>query len=248
MSRFNDATTTWFTEGEDPDKLASLPEVLVPLPRPRWPAFVAGAVTSGVLVVVAAWGLGRLTPAPAPLAIPAAHAEPPQASTMPEPADTAPVPAPEETQPAPAVAEPPPAPVVAEPPAPAPASPKRAAKKRAKVSPEVLAGERLLRQRRYAGALHKFQRVLQREPKNGRALRGACLALDHLGKKNHAARVCRHALMVDPKDVAARMALANIYYTGGAYQWSVNEWRRILAERPNDTQARRGLRLAQARL
>jgi len=131
---------------------------------------------------------------------------------------------------------------------------KRVARRAAKgakpvvVSAEVLAGEKLLARGQSAAALREFQREIARHPRDTRALKDACTALKGLGRVNDAARVCRHALAIEPDDLETRARLADIYYSGGAYQWAANEWRRVLASRPTDAQARRGLQRAQARL
>jgi Flp pilus assembly protein TadD len=105
----------------------------------------------------------------------------------------------------------------------------------------------LLKRGQSAQALAAYQLIIEREPSNHLALRGACVALDRLGRVNDAARVCRRALgFSDDRDT--RAVLARIYHSGGAYQWAANEWRRLLAQNPKDPEARRGLRLAKAKL
>ena len=115
-------------------------------------------------------------------------------------------------------------------------------------TPEVANGERLLARSQNAAALEHFQREIARNPKDARALRGACTALGRMGRVNEAARVCRHELNLQPDDVDTRAHLAAIYYQGGAYKWSANEWKHVLASRPHDPQALHGLKQAQARL
>jgi cytochrome c-type biogenesis protein CcmH/NrfG len=117
-----------------------------------------------------------------------------------------------------------------------------------RVSRELRAAERLLSAGRPAAALEQFQREIARRPHSTRALRGACSALGQLHRVNEAARVCRHALSLDPSDVGTHACLASIYYSGAAYQWAANEWLRVLRLRPADAQAKRGLRMALAHL
>ena len=117
----------------------------------------------------------------------------------------------------------------------------------AKVSPDVVAGEKLLRQGRAALALSRFQQQIGRSVDDVRALRGACLAIADLGRLNEAARVCRRALDRDPEDLTTRRSLATIYYNGGAYKWSAAEWRYVVAQDPKDQHAKKALRAAEAR-
>ena len=117
----------------------------------------------------------------------------------------------------------------------------------AKVSPDVVAGEKLLRQGRAALALTRFQQQIGRSVDDVRALRGACLAIADLGRLNEAARVCRRALDRDPEDLTTRRSLATIYYNGGAYKWSAAEWRQVVAQDPKDQHAKKALRAAEAR-
>lgn len=117
----------------------------------------------------------------------------------------------------------------------------------AKISPDVVAGEKLLRQGRAALALTKFQQQIGRSLDDARALRGACLAIADLGRLNEAARVCRRALDVAPEDLTTRRSLATIYYNGGAYKWSATEWRHVVEQAPKDQHAKKALRAAEAR-
>ncbi|HEX4460627.1 MAG TPA: hypothetical protein VIA18_21760 [Polyangia bacterium] len=117
----------------------------------------------------------------------------------------------------------------------------------AKVSPDVVAGEKLLRQGRAALALTRFQQQIGRSSDDVRALRGACLAIADLGRLNEAARVCRRALDRDPDDLTTRRSLATIYYNGGAYKWAATEWRYVVAQDPKDQHAKKALRAAEAR-
>ncbi|HZS42093.1 MAG TPA: hypothetical protein VFF06_34930 [Polyangia bacterium] len=94
--------------------------------------------------------------------------------------------------------------------------------------------------------LRQFQDRLAKFPDDEPALRGACTSLARLGKVSEAAKLCRHALRLDPTDVAARRALAHSYALGGACQWAQNEWRQVLADRPGDPEARRELRARRA--
>ena len=116
------------------------------------------------------------------------------------------------------------------------------------VAAEVLGGEKMLAQGQTGQALKQFQIAIKKDPRDVRALEGACEAEQRLGRVNEAARVCRHALALAPEDVGLRARLATIYYSGGAYQWSANEWRIVLSAHPHDAQAKKGLREAQARL
>jgi tetratricopeptide (TPR) repeat protein len=117
----------------------------------------------------------------------------------------------------------------------------------AKISPDVVAGEKLLRQGRAALALRRFQQQIGRSLDDVRALRGACLAIADLGRLNEAARVCRRALDCAPEDLTTRRSLATIYYNGGAYKWSAAEWRQVVAQDPKDQHAKKALRAAEAR-
>ena len=108
-------------------------------------------------------------------------------------------------------------------------------------------GEQLLRHGKPAAALAAFQQTLAHDPNDVRALRGACVSLGKLGRVNDGARVCRHALELQPDDLETRRALATVYYNGGAYKWSATEWRRVLVQSPHDARARRALRSAEAR-
>jgi len=276
MSRFNDQTIGWFKQGQEPDTLAALPEE-EPAPK-RSPMLIAVAVSASLVGAGVMWAVGHHeVPLPPKLAaqIPVHHTTPDvqvapvaAASTpvvAPAPVESSPVAAPvavAASQPAtPVVAAAAPVasrPVVAA----APSRPQRSGRARASVAPksqparpsrvaaapQVIAGEKLLKQQHYAAALDQFQKLLVHQPNDVRALRGACTALHSLGRASDAARVCRRALSLAPEDLETRRALATIYFTGGAYQWSANEWRRILADHPNDPTARKGLRAAEARL
>lgn len=266
MQRF-DNTTTWFEQSENAQHMAETDQHSLNLPQKgnRWPLILMAvcgvtAVAFCVLVVIAR----RMTPAPQP------PAPPPVASMVPTPAPKA---EPEQKVTLPA-AQPEAAPVATEQPAPetapAPAAPAPPAKKLSKkeaarlarlaklqaknapaavsVSPEVVRGEKLLAQHKTAAALREFQKQIARNPRDTRALKDACTALKGLGRVNDAARVCRHALTLQPDDVETRAKLATIYYSGGAYQWAANEWRRVLAAQPENAEARKGLHKAQARL
>jgi len=129
----------------------------------------------------------------------------------------------------------------------APVKARAAVARVAKVSPDVVAGEKLLKRGRAGQALAKFQQQIARSPDDVRALRGACLSLADLGRLNEAARVCRRALDRAPDDLTTRRSLATIYYNGGAYKWSATEWRHVVAQDPKDQHAKKALRLAEAR-
>src|SRR5262249_23049863 len=143
-------------------------------------------------------------------------------------------------------------------PAPAPASPPAAAAapaaaraekpldRSAEWKRENEIGENLLKKNRNGFALERFQRVLAHEPNNARALRGSCIALDRLGRRNEAADACRHALRITPNDLVARRTLARVDYLGRAYSLSAGEWRGVLAMAPKDREARAGLRAAES--
>jgi tetratricopeptide (TPR) repeat protein len=270
MPRF-DNTTTWFEQSENAQHMAETDQHSLPQKKNRWPAIlmaVCGVTVMAfcVLVVIAR----KLAPAPQP------PAPPPVASMVPAPAPKAepeqkvvtpaaqPEAAPVATeQPATEQAAPATAP---EPVAPAPPAKKLSKKEKARlarlarlqaknaapatapVSAEVLRGEKLLAQHKTAAALREFQKQIAHNPRDTRALKDACTALKGLGRVNDAARVCRHALTLQPDDLETRSRLATIYYSGGAYQWAANEWRRVLAAQPDNTEARRGLQKAQARL
>jgi Flp pilus assembly protein TadD len=215
MAGFQDRTTTWFTEGEDPDVIAHTHEVELP-PR-RWPRVLGGCIALALAAGGVTWSLiGReqrsqaaivSTPAPATLAA---------AST---PTRTA---------------------------APEPLKVDQPLDRSAEWKREDIIGENLLKKNRNGFALERFQRVLAHEPNNVRALRGSCIALDRLGKRNEAADACRRALRISPNDLVARRTLARVYYLGGAYSWSAAEWRRVLAAAPKDREARAGLRAAES--
>jgi hypothetical protein len=261
MSRFEDRTTNWFTEGESVENLMAT-DVLEPGPKkPLWPMILTGVAGATALAACAFVLVGRkpAQPVVAPqVAVAAApcstpkRAEPAPPVAAPEPVATPePVDAPEpvaSTTPAPA-----PEPVAEEP------THDRLAKvikQRARVAPKPTrapmaqqdAGEKLLAKGQNAAALAEFQREIKANHKDIRALRGACTALGRQGRVNDAARVCRRALSLQPNDVETRAQLASLYYHGGAYKWSANEWKRVLALRPTDANAKRGLKLAQARL
>jgi cytochrome c-type biogenesis protein CcmH/NrfG len=87
-----------------------------------------------------------------------------------------------------------------------------------------------------------LQKKLAQRPDDARSLREACVVLGRMGRVNEAAKLCRHALSIDGSDLAARRALARVYASGGAYQWSVNEWRQVLAMKPRDPEAQRAIR------
>jgi tetratricopeptide (TPR) repeat protein len=260
--------------GDDPEKLSGAielnpqPEEDDDAPRWRWPAILMGAAAVSALGVGAVLLLGHhsAASAPPPLQIAVARTVPPPPAPTPEPMLTPPPPAepPAQSAPADEPKDEAVAPAEAQPTA-EPAAKKSEPKKligkpahkgkkiikRLKASAvprDVIEGEKLLKQKRYGAALEQFQHTLRDSPDDVRALRGACAALDELGRKNDAARVCRRALTLEPEDVETRATLARIYYTGGAYQWSANEWRRVLTARPADANAKKGLRAALARL
>jgi hypothetical protein len=253
MSRFQDSTTSWFMVGDDPEQLSGTIQIDLPEEQPRWkswPAILAGAAALSALTVGVMLLFGHRasasTAAPPPLQIAVARSIAPPPAPEPEIAPVAtPAPAPE-PEIAPVAAPAPEKKIIV-----AKKSKPHRAHKRAKLAPPsrgVRDGEKLYKQKKYGAALEQFQQQLRFEPDDVRALRGACLSLDQLGRRNDAARVCRRALTIEPTDVATRAALARIYYTGGAYQWSANEWRRVLAARPGDLIAKRGLRAAEERL
>jgi len=258
MSRFHDQTSMWFNRGEDPAELAETPEAdSIPSRRRRAPYFALGLASASLAAAVALYvgvKLNAGSPPPPPLTI--AVEEPPAAP--PPSIAPAPLATPESDSDPVAVPSPSSRPVPAAAPAsaiflpdPAPPPTARKPKKPRKIrqpSPAVRAADLLLQKRQTAAALAAYQQVLTQSPEDTLALRGACLALDRLGRVNDAARVCRHALGIDPDDSTTRAVLARIYYKGGAYQWSANEWRLLLAQNPRDLTARRGLKLAKARL
>jgi tetratricopeptide (TPR) repeat protein len=259
MSRFHDQTSMWFNRGEDPAELAETPEAdSIPSRRRRAPYFALGLASASLAAAVALYVGVKLNAGSPPPPLTIAVEQPPAApspsiapSTLATPeSDSDPVPVP-----SPASASTPvPAPAAASAialPDPAPPPTARKLKKPRKIrqpSPAVRAADLLLQKRQTAAALAAYQQILSQSPSDTLALRGACLALDRLGRVNDAARVCRHALGIDPDDSTTRAVLARIYYKGGAYQWSANEWRLLLAQNPRDLTARRGLKLAKARL
>jgi Flp pilus assembly protein TadD len=217
MAGFQDRTTTWFNEGEDPDVIAHTHEVELP-PR-RWPRVLGVCVGLALAGAAIAWLLiGRETQShaasivtpPAPAMLRAAASTPQQAVK------------------------------------PAPLKVDQPLDRSAEWKRENIIGENLLKKNRNGFALERFQRVLAHEPSNQRALRGSCIALDRLGKRNEAADACRHALRLNPNDLVARRTLARVYYLGGAYSWSAAEWRRVLAAQPKDKEAKAGLRAAES--
>jgi Flp pilus assembly protein TadD len=264
MTRFEERTTSWFSQAEDVEKLMATDAVETVPRRPLWPIVVGGLVGATAFAACAYVFVGGRPTMPI---VPAR--EVPVASIAVNTHESANVSANENVSASVSanenvnenanVSEP-----VKTAPEPTIESPKtkhamrqskghgkgRLAPKTAQARPtaEVSAGERLLSKGHNAAALQQFQHELARNPKDTRALRGACTALGRLGRVNDAARVCRHALTLKPDDVALRARLATLYYQGGAYQWSANEWRRVLAMHPSDSQARQGLKQAQARL
>jgi len=214
MAGFQDRTTSWFTEGEDPDVIAHTHEVELP-PR-RWPRVLGGCIALALAAGGVTWSLvGREKPSQAAIVTPvpatlAAVSTPKQATT------------------------------------PAPLKVDQPLDRSAEWKRENIIGENLLKKNRNGFALERFQRVLSHEPGNARALRGSCIALDRLGRRNEAADACRHALRISPNDLVARRTLARVYYLGGAYSWSAAEWRRVLAAQPKDREARAGLRAAES--
>ena len=212
MARFEDRTTSWFTDGENPEIIAHTHEV-ERLPR-RWPRVLGACIAIAVAAAGVTWMLiGRETKSEAAIMSSPVAASTPEHAAAPEPLK-----------------------VPAEKPIDRSAEWKR----------ENLIGERLLQKNRNGFALERFQRVLSHEPNNERALRGSCIALDRLGKRNEAADACRHALKINPSDLAARRTLARVYYLGGAYSWSAAEWKRVLAAAPKDREARAGLKAAES--
>jgi hypothetical protein len=273
MQRF-DNTTTWFNESENLEKMIATDQIDAQPKKSWWPRLLVGVAGT---TAAASFALAVLVRRPVPVVtrvIPAAPSQPCNVPKEPEPEPVvasvaAPdkAPAPTVAQPEPSVAQPEaavaqPEAAVAQPEAAvAPersvaAEPKKLSKKMARqmkarpvvVSATVLAGEKLLASGHTAAALREFQKEIARNPRDTRALKDACTALKSLGRVNDAARVCRHALVLDPDDLETRAKLASIYYSGGAYQWAANEWRRVLATHPGDEEARRGLQKARARL
>jgi tetratricopeptide (TPR) repeat protein len=214
MAGFQDRTTTWFNEGEDPDVIAHTHEVELP-PR-RWPRVLGGCIALALAAGGVTWSLvGREQPSQAAIVTPApvmvvAASTPTQAVK------------------------------------PAPLKVDQPLDRSAEWKRENIIGENLLKKNRNGFALERFQRVLAHEPANARALRGSCIALDRLGRRNEAADACRHALRITPNDLVARRTLARVYYLGGAYSWSAAEWRRVLAAAPKDREARAGLKAAES--
>ena len=213
MARFEDRTTTWFTDGENPDVIAHTKEVEL-LPR-RWPRVLGTCVAVALAAAGATWMLiGReLKSQAAPALTSSMSVSTPEHAAAPEPIK-----------------------IPAEKPLDRSAEWKR----------ENTIGETLLKRNRNGFALERFQRVLAHEPNNERALRGSCIALDRLGKRNESADACRRALKINPNDLAARRTLARVYYLGGAFSWSAAEWRRVLAAAPKDREARAGLKAAES--
>jgi tetratricopeptide (TPR) repeat protein len=262
MSRFEDRTTNWFTEGESAENLMAT-DVLEPQPRkPLWPIILGGVAGATALAACAFALVGQKTVV-ATREAPVAAA--PSAPPVPQIAAAEPVIA--AAQPVVAPAEP----VVesasesasAEAAAESPRSEDRLAKVlrsrahgKGRLAPKPTrapmaqpnAGDKLLANGQNAAALAAYQRAIKSNPKDIHALKGACTALGHQGRVNDAARVCRRALSLQPSDVETHVQLATLYYSGGAYKWSANEWKRVLSLRPGDATARRGLKQAQARL
>jgi Flp pilus assembly protein TadD len=223
MAGFQDRTTTWFNDGENPDIIAHTHEV-EKLPR-RWPRVLGVCLALALAAAAVAWSLiGRESPSHAAIVSPV-PATMPAASVR---ATIAAVSTPEKAA------------------APAPLKVDQPLDRSAEWKRENIIGENLLKKNRNGFALERFQRVLAHEPNNARALRGSCIALDRLGKRNEAADACRHALRITPNDLVARRTLARVYYLGGAYSWSAAEWRRVLAAQPKDREARAGLRAAES--
>jgi tetratricopeptide (TPR) repeat protein len=216
MARFEDRTTSWFADGENSDVIAHTHEV-ERLPR-RWPRVLGACIAVAVAAAAVTWMLiGRETRSEAAISV----STPDQAAT---PAPTKlPLQAPPVEKPA-----------------------DKSLDRSAEWKRENTIGETLLKRNRNGFALERFQRVLAHEPHNERALRGACIALDRLGKRNESADTCRRALRVNPNDLASRRTLARVYYLGGAYSWSAAEWRRVLAAAPKDREARAGLKAAES--
>ena len=215
MAGFQDRTTTWFNDGENPDIIAHTHEV-EKLPR-RWPRVLGGCIALALAAAGVTWSLvGREQPSQAAIVTPVPAATLAAVST---PAKAA---------------------------APAPLKVDQPLDRSAEWKRENIIGENLLKKNRNGFALERFQRVLSHEPSNARALRGSCIALDRLGRRNEAADACRHALRITPNDLVARRTLARVYYLGGAYSWSAAEWRRVLAAAPKDREARAGLKAAES--
>jgi hypothetical protein len=245
MSRFNDETKLWFEKGEDDESLSQLPAVEARRPVRRPPYLLVGVAAlslAGACTAYVMLKLNRPQPAPvaAPIAIQIEHTTAaPAAPMVPEPKATEPAPMP---QAAPAVEAAP-----AEPEPAVPARGTKGKKARPVITPELKAADELLKRGQSRDALAAYQAIIEHDTTNSLALRGACMSLDRLSRVNDAARVCRRALgFSDDRDT--RAVLARIYHSGGAYQWAANEWRRLLSQNPRDPEARRGLRLAKAKL
>ena len=249
----------WFERGENPESLAETlsidedddgdaGESRRSVPALAWiSGSVAVLLVSFCELLTHVAHASRVSNQPSP-----AIAEPMQKTALPEPTQLASLP-PAQIASAPVQAQPSAAPVAASAPrlSSAPVT-RRSTKARvvahvAKISPDVVAGEKLLRQGRAALALSRFQQQIGRSLDDVRALRGACLAIADLGRLNEAARVCRRALDRAPEDLTTRRSLATIYYNGGAYKWSAAEWRHVVAQDPKDQHAKKALRAAEAR-
>lgn len=215
---FRDATSAWFRRGEDVDVLAATPAV-EPAEEPgRFRVYLlCGAVvlmSAGISVA----GMYALRSARTTETPPSVVRSEPAVMTLRE---SAPVAAP---APAPA-----PAPVrkqaltAAEPPTP----PALAAPPRSVSSVSSAAADRLLAKRRYAAALAAYQKLVVAAPRNAHIARGICFSLTGMKDTNRAARACRRAVELDPRDLSARLALARLYDRGGAHKWAAAEYRKI---------------------
>lgn len=231
-----DSTAIWFQRGEDETAMAETPAAGPERRRVPTLWWVAGAValTTGLFCGVVLHLSHAARVVAAPLAEPSAMAS---AAAAAAPTQTlTPITAPATITPTPSTQA-----------AMAPTSAAPTAHAAAHAPSELAAAEQLLRRGHAAQALAQFQRTLQHDANDVRALRGACLSLFRLDRLDDAARVCRRALERAPADLEARRTLATIYYQGGAYKWSVAEWRRVVQQAPRDAHARRALQAAQAR-
>jgi hypothetical protein len=229
MSRFHDQTTAWFNQADDAEALGATPGALPERRRvSRFAITLAVTLTAAAIALAIVHRVSRA--APQSRATPA----PQNSSPVAAPQNNSPVAAPQNNSP---VAAPQNNSPVA---APQKHSPVAAPQNNSRSAAAPARGPSP------ADELRRFEARLAQSPNDEAALRGACIANLQLGKVSDAARLCRHALRVDPTDVTARRALAHSYMLGGACRWSLNEWRQILADRPGDPEARRELHARRA--
>jgi tetratricopeptide (TPR) repeat protein len=102
-------------------------------------------------------------------------------------------------------------------------------------------GDLLLNKGDAAGAIPYFEAAWKADPRSALAATELGLALASASRLQDAERKFRRALELDPKFTDARYDLASAEAAQGAWEAAVDDFKRVLAERPDDPKTRQHL-------